>query len=76
MHPNATGFFQGGSGDDIIVYIFDITNFDNYETGAYFGALYQSSQTTTSSILSPTLTQVELVTILCLTIHSQRLIKQ
>ncbi len=52
IHVSGTFTVQGGSGSGIIVYIFDSTNFDNYETGAYFGALYQSSQTTTSSISS------------------------
>ncbi len=52
IHVSGAFTVQGGSGSGIIVYIFDSTNFDNYETGAYFGALYQSSQTTTSSISS------------------------
>lgn len=41
---------NGGSG--ILVYIFDSTNYYNYENDSYFGALYQSSPVTTSSISS------------------------
>jgi hypothetical protein len=52
IHVSGTFTVQGGSGSGIIVYIFDSTNFDNYVNGAYFGALYQSSQTTTASISS------------------------
>ena len=52
IHVSGTFTVQGGSGGGIIVYIFDSTNFDNYANGAYFGALYQSSQTTTASISS------------------------
>jgi len=48
IHVSGTFSVQGGSG--IVVYIFDSTNFGNYENGAYFGGLYQSSQTTTASI--------------------------
>jgi len=50
IHVSGTFTVQGGSG--IIVYIFDSTNFDNYASGAYFGALYQSSQTTAAAISS------------------------
>jgi len=52
IHVSGTFTVQSGNSSGIIVYIFDSTNFDNYENGAYFGALYQSSQTTTSSISS------------------------
>ena len=52
IHVSGTFTVQGGSGNGIIVYIFDSTNFDNYENGSYFGALYQSAQTTTASISS------------------------
>ena len=51
IHVSGTFTVQGGSGG-IIVYIFDSTNFYNYETGGYFGGLYQSSQTTTGLISS------------------------
>ncbi len=74
IHVSGTFAVQGGSGNGIIVYIFDSTNFDNYEIGAYFGALYQSSQTKTA-LISSTLTQMELI-ILYLTTHYPRLIKQ
>ena len=43
---------QSGGVGGVTVYIFDSTNFDSYEVGAYFGALYQSSQTTTAPISS------------------------
>ena len=52
IHVSGTFTVQGGSGSGIIVYIFDSTNFDNYANGSYFGALYQSSQTTTAPISS------------------------
>jgi hypothetical protein len=52
IHVSGTFTVQSGSGSGIIVYIFDSTNFDNYASGAYFGALYQSSQITTASISS------------------------
>lgn len=52
IHVSGTFTVQGGIGNDIIIYIFDSTNFDNYENGSYFGALYQSSQTTTTPISS------------------------
>ena len=51
IHVSGTFTVQGG-GSGIVVYIFDSTNFDNYASGAYFGALYQSSQTTTAAISS------------------------
>ncbi len=50
IHVSGNFTVQGNGGSGIIVYIFDSTNFDNYEIGAYFGALYQSSQTTTAPI--------------------------
>jgi len=52
IHVSGTFTVQGGSSDSIMVYIFDSTNFDNYETGAYFGALYETGQVTTSLISS------------------------
>ena len=52
IHVSGTFIVQGGSGNGIIVYIFDSTNFYNYENGNYFGALYQSSQTTSAPISS------------------------
>jgi hypothetical protein len=42
---------KGGSGG-VLVYIFDSTNFYNYENDSYFGALYQSSPVTEASISS------------------------
>jgi hypothetical protein len=52
IHVSGTFTVQGSSGSGIIVYIFDSTNFYNYADGSYFGALYQSGQTTTASISS------------------------
>ena len=52
IHVSGNFTVQASRGSGIIVYIFDSTNFDNYEIGAYFGALYQSSQTTTALISS------------------------
>jgi hypothetical protein len=51
IHVSGAFSVQGG-GSGIVVYIFDSTNFDNYASGAYFGALYQTSQTTTAVISS------------------------
>jgi hypothetical protein len=51
IHVSGMFTVQEGSGG-VIVYIFDSTNFDNYEDNSYYGALYQSSQTTTSPISS------------------------
>ena len=48
IHVLGTFTVQGGNSTGITVYIFDSTNFDNYMNGDYFGALYQSSQTTAS----------------------------
>ena len=52
IHVSGTFTVQGGSGNGIIVYIFDSTNFNVYENGGDFGGLYQSGQTTTASISS------------------------
>ena len=52
IHVSGMFTVQGDGGGGIVVYIFDSTNFDNYEIGAYFGALYQSSQTTAAPISS------------------------
>ena len=52
IHVSGSFAVQGDSTSGIIVYIFDSTNFDNYATKSYYGALYQSSQTTTSPISS------------------------
>jgi hypothetical protein len=52
IHVSGTFTVQGGSGSGIIVYIFDSSNFEDYATGSYFGALYQSGQTTTALISS------------------------
>jgi hypothetical protein len=41
---------QGGTTNDIKVYIFDNTNFNNYNTGQNFTAIYQSGQTSNSTI--------------------------
>jgi hypothetical protein len=41
---------QGGSGNDIKVYIFGSTDFDNYKNGNDFTALYQSGQVKSTSI--------------------------
>ncbi len=41
---------QGGTTNDIKVYIFDNTNFNNYNTGQNFTALYQSGLTSNSTI--------------------------
>jgi hypothetical protein len=50
IHVSGTFAVQGGSG--IMVYIFDSTNFNTYETGGDFGGLYQSGQTTAALISS------------------------
>jgi len=52
IHVSGNFTVLGKSGSGIIVYIFDSTNFDNYANDSYFGALYQSSQTTTALISS------------------------
>jgi hypothetical protein len=52
IHVSGTFTVQGGSGNGIIVYIFDSTNFDTYEDGGDFGGLYQSGQSTTALISS------------------------
>jgi hypothetical protein len=41
---------QGGSGNDIKVYVLDSTNFDKYKSGDSFTSLYQSGQIHSGSI--------------------------
>jgi hypothetical protein len=43
---------QGGSDNDIKVYIFDKTDFSHYQNGEDYTSLYQSGQTTTSSFIT------------------------
>ena len=52
IHVSGNFTVQGGSGSGIIVYIFDSTNFNVYESGGDFGGLYQSGQTKAASISS------------------------
>lgn len=52
IHVSGNFTVQGGSGNGVIVYVFDITNYENYANGSYFGALYQSSQARTALISS------------------------
>lgn len=52
IHVSGNFSVEGGSGSGVIIYIFDITNYENYENGSYFGALYQSSQARTDLISS------------------------
>ena len=52
IHVSGSFAVQSSSTSGIMVYIFDSTNFDDYATKSYYGALYQSSQTTTSPISS------------------------
>jgi hypothetical protein len=52
IHVSGMFTVQGSSGNGIIVYIFDSTNFETYQDGGDFGGLYQSSQTTTALISS------------------------
>ena len=52
IHVSGDFNVQNRSSSGILVYIFDSTNFDNYSNGDYFGALYQSSQTTNGLISS------------------------
>ena len=41
---------SGGSGNDIIVYVFDSTNFVNWQNGYQASAYYNSGQTTTGTV--------------------------
>ena len=52
IHVSGSFAVQSSNTTGIIVYIFDSTNFDNYATKSYYGALYQSSQTINSPISS------------------------
>ena len=49
---SASGTFtaQGGSGNDIKVYLFDSTDYQYYKNGQVFTAIYESGQTHTATI--------------------------